>query len=146
MTINYAVGDIISSETRPITLRRAGWYSIGLFSGCADQVMPVQKNIHTSLEVAESQGLTCAIADGMHSTNWIQALLGKTFGHHYISRGALRTKYIKVTPIDMPITCKLEVTAVEQTEDGVRYVMNVWTEDPDGVKLTVGDASVVVTE
>ena len=142
----YAVGDVISSITAPITLRRAGWYSIGLFSGASGELKPTQMNIHTSREVALSQGLTGPIADGMHSTNWLSKLLAEKFGDHYIARGALRTKYIKTTPLDVPITCKLEVTAVEETPEGVKYVMDAWTENEEGVKLTVGAASVVVAK
>jgi acyl dehydratase len=144
MTAKYAVGDVIASPTRPITLRRAGWYSIGLMSASAGKMMPIQMNIHTSQEVADSQGLPCPIADGMHSTNWLSKLLTEHFGPDYLERGTLRTKYIKITPVGEPITCKLQVTAVEETEAGTKYVFDAWCEDTNGTKLTVGDASVVV--
>ncbi|MDR1186352.1 MAG: MaoC family dehydratase [Bifidobacteriaceae bacterium] len=142
----FSVGDVIAAPTRPITLRRAGWYSIALMTAAAGEMKPVQKNIHTSEEVAASQGLPGPIADGMHTTNWISKLLTQAFGHHYFERGSLRTKYIKITPIGEPLSCKLKVTAVEAVPTGIKYTMDVWSEDSQGVKLTVGDASVVVSE
>ncbi|MDR2378631.1 MAG: MaoC family dehydratase [Bifidobacteriaceae bacterium] len=141
-----SVGDVIAAQPRPITLRRAGWYSIGLMTASAGEMKPIQKNIHTSEEVAASQGLPCPIADGMHSTNWLSKLMTQTFGHHYFERGSLRTKYIKITPVGEPITCKLQVTAVEAAPRGIKYILDAWTENSAGVKLTVGDASVVVSE
>jgi 3-hydroxybutyryl-CoA dehydratase len=140
----FAVGDVISGPTRPISLQRAGWYSIGIFSAATGAPHEIQENIHTSHEYARTQGLPGAIADGMHSTNWLNALLGAEFGAHYILRGRLRTKYIKPTLIDVPITPKAQVTSRVVEEAGTRYELDVWIEDADGVKLTVGDASVVV--
>lgn len=142
----FAVGDVLIGPTRPINPQRAGWYSIGIFSAATGAPHEIQLNIHTSPEIARSQGLPGAIADGMHSTNWLNALLGKEFGAHYILRGRLRTKYIKPTLLDVPITPKAEVTMCADDHDGTRYELDVWIEDPDGVKLTVGDASVVVTD
>jgi acyl dehydratase len=141
----YKVGEVIAAPTRPITLRRAGWYSIALMSAAAGEMKSIQKNIHTSQEVADSQGLPSPIADGMHTTNWLSKLLTQTFGVDYLERGALRTKYIKITPIDEPITCKLQITGVEETPKGIRYLMDAWSEDTAGTKLTVGEASVVVS-
>ncbi|MDR1441700.1 MAG: MaoC family dehydratase [Bifidobacteriaceae bacterium] len=141
----FSVGDVIAAPARPITLRRTGWYSIALMTAAAGEMKPIQRNIHTSEEVAASQGLPCPIADGMHTTNWISKLLTETFGHHYLERGALRTKYIKITPVGEPITCKLEITAAEPVPQGVKYVMDVWSQNSRGTKLTVGSASVVVS-
>ncbi|GAB3597003.1 hypothetical protein GCM10027408_07650 [Microbacterium tumbae] len=80
----------------------------------------------------------------MHSTNWLNALLGREFGEHYVSRGRLRTRYVKPTLLDVPLTPKAVVTDRVETEDGVRYELKVWVEDPDGTELTVGDAAAVV--
>ncbi len=140
----FAVGDVLTGTTRPITFKRASWYSVGIFSAATGEVRPPQKNIHTDDEYARAQGLPRAIADGMQSTNWIGALLASGFGEHYILGGRLRTKYIKPTLIDVPITPKAEVTERVQEDDGVRYELNVWVEDAEGVHLTVGDASIVV--
>lgn len=76
-------------------MQRACWYSIGMLAGGTGERQPVQHNVHTYHDCARLPGLPSAIADWMHSTNWISGLLPEHFGAHYISRGALRTKYIK---------------------------------------------------
>lgn len=143
-TPEFAVGDVLTGPTRPISLHRAGWYSIGIFSAATGAPHEIQNNIHTDHEYARTQGLPEAIADGMHSTNWLNALLGREFGEHYIYGGRLRTRYVKPTLLDVPLTPKAEVTERATEGDGIRYELKVWVEDPDGAELTVGDASIMV--
>jgi acyl dehydratase len=143
-TPTFQIGDVLSGPTRPISLQRAGWYSIGIFSASSGEPHEIQMNIHTDHEYAKSQGLPAAIADGMHSTNWLNALLGHEFGEHYLLRGRLRTRYVKPTLLDVPLTPKAQVTERVADGDGVRYELKVWVEDPAGTELTVGDATVVV--
>lgn len=141
----FSVGQMISGTRRPFTVSSVGWYSIGLFSGASGKPHEIQMNIHTDMEVARSQGLPAPIADGMHTTNWLSQMMSDHFGEHYILRGALRTKYIKPSFVDVPITPRGQIRSISLEEDGgVRYVLDVWTEDDEGKKLTVGDASVVV--
>lgn len=143
-TPTFEIGKILTGPTRPISLQRAGWYSVGIYSAAQGAPHEIQQNIHTDHEYAKTQGLPAAIADGMHSTNWLNALLGQQFGEHYIRNGRLRTRYIKPTLLDVPLTPKAEV--IERVADGedVRYELKVWIEDPEGTELTIGDASVVV--
>ncbi|HMH57619.1 MAG TPA: MaoC family dehydratase [Galbitalea sp.] len=145
--IDLAVGDTITGPTRPLTTTRVGWYSVGLLSAAAGRLMPIQFNIHTDDEYARSQGLPAAIADGMHSTNWLSTMLSEHFGEHYLVRGALRTKFIKPTYVNVPITTKGVVTAKTDSADGgTVYQLDVWCEDDKGEKLTVGDASATVVD
>lgn len=143
---DYAVGDTVSGPTRPLTPERIGWYSIGMLSGATGVLQPVQHNIHTDDEFARSQGLPAAIADGMHSTNWLSSMMADHFGEHYVARGALRTKFIRPTYANIPITARGVITARTEQDGEVRLELEVWCEDPHGEKLTVGDASVVVAE
>ncbi|GAA2001287.1 MaoC family dehydratase [Microbacterium ulmi] len=143
----YTVGQVLIGPVRTLSLQRVTWYSTGQLGAATGVPHEFQDNIHTNPEYAKEQGLPGMIADGMHSTNWISSLLWDSFGYHYIENGTLRTKFIKPVWVPSPITCKAEVTAVE--DDGpqrTRYVLSVWNEDAEGTKLTVGDASVVVDE
>jgi 3-hydroxybutyryl-CoA dehydratase len=141
----FAVGDIISGPTKPMTAERVGWYSIGMLSAGTGVTQPVQHNIHTDDEYARSQGLPAAIADGMHSTNWLSAMMATHFGVHYVTGGELRTKFIKPTYINVPITPRGVITAKTEGADGaISYTLDVWCEDDKGEKLTVGDAAVTV--
>ncbi|WP_049564062.1 MaoC family dehydratase [Streptomyces sp. SBT349] len=142
---DLAVGAELSGPTRPLTMERVEWYSIGMLSAASGVRQGVQRNIHTDQEYAASQGLPAAIADGMHSTNWLSAMMAHHFGGHYLTSGELRTKYIKPVFVDTPLTPRGVVTAREEGPDGVTYRLDVWCEDADGVKLTVGDAAVTVT-
>ncbi len=143
---DYAVGDEIVGPTRPFSAERIGWYSIGMLSGATGTLQPIQHNIHTDDEYARSQGLPAAIADGMHSTNWLSSLMADHFGAHYVARGALRTKFIKPTYANVPITARGVITARTEQGGELRFELDVWCEDDKGEKLTVGDASVVITE
>ena len=144
---DYQQGDQIQSQTRPITMERVQDYSIGLMSAASGERKPWQFNIHTDHEYARSQGLKAAIADGMLSTNWLSTMMLNHFGADYLYRGGLRTKFIKPTYIDVPLSCTGVVNSrVEQADGSVRYELEVWIEDNEGTKLTVGDASVTVTK
>ena len=72
-------------------------------------------------------------------------MLLQTFGRDYLERGELRTKYIKTTDVGILIKILGRVRERSQQADGtVRFVLDVWTEDKDGIKLTDGDAPVEV--
>jgi 3-hydroxybutyryl-CoA dehydratase len=143
---DFAPGAELTGPARAMTLARTGWYSIGMLAAATGEQLPVQHNIHTDHDFARSQGLPAAIADGMHSTNWISALLSEHFGEHYISRGSLRTKYVKPVIVDAVLTAKAVVTDREDTgAGGITYTLDVWCEDQDGTRLTVGDATVRIT-
>lgn len=142
----YQKGDEIVGRTRPFSQERIGWYSIGMLSAAIGSLQPVQHNIHTDDEYARSQGLPAAIADGMHSTNWLSAMMADHFSAHYVAHGELRTKFIKPTYANVPITARGQITDRTVGANGdIKITMNVWCEDDMGTKLTVGDASVLVT-
>lgn len=139
------VGSIIQGPTRAATRLRMFWYGDGLESAIHGERRRAQVHIHTDDEAAKYEGLPGVIADGMSSTNWISTMLTKKFGVDYIERGELRTKFIKPIFADVVVSTKGQVRSIERMEDGaVRYVLDVWCEDADGTKLTVGEAAVVV--
>jgi 3-hydroxybutyryl-CoA dehydratase len=143
--VDFPAGAEFTGPARTMTTERTGWYSMGMLAGGTGERQPVQHNIHTDPEYARQQGLPTAIADGMHSTNWISALLAEHFGTHYIARGSLRTKYIKPVLVGVVITPRAVVSSREDLSDeGVRYRLEVWCEDQDGIRLTVGEAAIVV--
>ncbi|MFZ2227786.1 MAG: MaoC family dehydratase [Candidatus Nanopelagicaceae bacterium] len=143
---DYAIGDNIYGPTRPLTMERIAWYSIGMLSGAMGSRQPVQHNIHTDDEYARSQGLPAAIADGMHSTNWLSSMMADHFGAHYVAHGELRTKFIKPTYANIPITTRGVITSRSDEGNGnIKLELDVWCEDNEGNKLTVGDAAVLIT-
>jgi acyl dehydratase len=140
----FIVGAELVGRTRTLSFQRVSWYSMGQLGAATGAPQPPQDNIHTNEDYAHEQGLPGAIADGMHSTNWMSALMTDYFGIHYLESGTLRTKFIKPVWVGTPLTPKALVHTVEPGKGGVRYSLEIWCEDPEGLKLTVGEASVVV--
>jgi MaoC like domain len=147
MTVTAAgpisLGTTFEGAFRVITEERLRWYGDAVVSVVAGEVRSIGSNIHTDESYAREQGLETVIADGMIVTNWLSSLLTDLFGEDYLRAGELRTKYIKPIPISARARPVAEVTGRNESGDGaVCYTLDVWIEDPDGIKLAVGDASV----
>jgi len=143
--IDLKAGAMLPVREIVVTPERVQWYGDGMHSAATGELRRAGQNIHTDAEYAKGQGLTTAIADGMMSTAWISSMLLKAFGRDYLERGELRTKYIKTT--DVGITLKILGRVRERDTQGdgsVRFVLDVWTENLAGVKLTEGDAVIEV--
>jgi hypothetical protein len=136
------VGTVLVGPSRILTHERILWYGDGLMTSASGERRLAMPNIHTDEEYAKSQGLQGAIADGMHSTNWISAMLTATFGRAYLENGRLRTKYIRPTFVGRTLRVFGQITAREDRDASTYVELEVWTEDDDGTRLTVGAASV----
>jgi acyl dehydratase len=142
---SFQPGSMIPGRELVVTPERVQWYGDGMHTAATGERRRAGQNIHTDIDYARQQGLTTAIADGMMSTAWISAMLLKTFGRDYLERGELRTKYIKPTDVGIAVRILGRVRSREDKPGGaVRFVLDVWTEDRAGVKLTDGDAVVEV--
>ena len=81
----------------------------------------------------------------MMMTNWCSDMMVLHFGMDYLTRGELRTKFIKPVYLNQTVHVRGRVLSAEPTERGVRvYVLDVWCEDENGVKVTDGSARVEV--
>ena len=139
------VGEVLHGWERVVSHERVLWYGDGLMTGASSERRLAFSNIHTDEEYAQGQGLPAAIADGMHSTNWISSMLLRAFGQAYVEQGQLRTKYIKPTLVGIMLKVRGKVRCKDQLEDGgVRYIVDVWTEDSNSERLTVGEAIIEV--
>jgi acyl dehydratase len=143
--LDLQVGAMLPLKEVVITPERVQWYGDGMHSAATGKLTRAGENIHTDVAYAQGQGLTTAIADGMMSTAWINSVLTKAFGRNYLENGELRTKYIKTTDVGVKLKVLAKVRERENKPNGnVRFVLDVWTEDQAGVKLTDGDATVEV--
>ena len=143
--LDLQVGSMLPLKEVVITPERVQWYGDGMHSAATGKLMRAGENIHTDVAYAKGQGLTTAIADGMMSTAWINGVLTKAFGRDFIENGELRTKYIKTTDVGIKLKILAKVRERENKPNGnVRFVLDVWTEDQAGTKLTDGDAAVEV--
>jgi hypothetical protein len=140
---SYKVGDVIKGPVRYMTPERIEWYDSGMLSAAKGELAQVGANIHTDDDFARSQGLPAVIADGMIMTNWCSEMMVAHFGMDYLTRGELRTKFIKPVFLDETVFVFAKVLAIEPSGDGGQtYVLDVWCENDKGVKITDGHARV----
>jgi 3-hydroxybutyryl-CoA dehydratase len=139
------VGTEIRGPVRVMTAERIEWYDSAMLSAAKGELTRVTVNIHTDEDYAKAQGLPAIVADGMISTNWCSEMLVEHFGMDYVERGELRTRFIKPTFLGVTVCVRGKVTAAVRRQNGALvYALDVWCEDENGLKLTVGDAKVEV--
>jgi len=138
------VGREFRAAPRTMTRERMRWYVDAQATTVANdgRFHIGGPTIHDDDDYAVSQGLPGIIADGMVSTNWLFGLLIKTFGRRVLTEGRLSTKYIAPVYEDMVLICVARITGFDA--EGGECRMDVWCETPDGRKVTVGEASVLV--
>lgn len=139
-----AAGDVVCGDFRVITMNRVRWYGDGLVTAATGTPSRIGSNIHTDANYAREQGLAEPIADGMLAANWITSLLLKTFGPSYLTSGELRTKFIRPARVGLAARPVLHLRRRLESAGVVSYEMDVWVEDADGAKLTVGESTVGV--
>ena len=145
MTGPWVIGAEVARVTRTMTAERMHWYCDALETALAGHVVVAGVNIHTDDEFARANGLPSKVADGMISTNWLASLLLQVFGEDYLRTGTLRTNYVRPVLEDAVLTGVIEVTAIEGLADGTEALtLAVWCETADGIRCTVGDATLRV--
>jgi acyl dehydratase len=145
MNAELRVGDDIAGPVRVVTAERIEWYDSAMLSAAKGELAQVTVNIHTDDDYARMQGLPAVIADGMMSTNWCSEMMVTHFGIDYIERGELRTKFVKPIFLGQTVSVRGKITAAQRQPSGaMAYTLDVWCEDEQGVKRTVGDAKVEV--
>jgi acyl dehydratase len=101
--------------------------------------------IHFDPEFAKAQGLPAPIATGMITTGFLSELLIQAFGADWVRHGRMKNTYVKPVYLDETITAKAQVTRETREAQGTRLDLEVWVENQDGKRVTVGEESVVVT-
>lgn len=145
-TTSYQTGTEFRLAPRPMTRERMRWYvdiqeTVQVDDGRIHTQPPT---IHDDDAYARKQGLPGIISDGMITTNWIHGLLMDVFGPSAAGSGSLRTKYIAPIYEDQVVVTCARITGVVRDERNRQvYALDVWCEDDQGRKLTVGDASVM---
>jgi 3-hydroxybutyryl-CoA dehydratase len=141
----YQVGTEVRLAPRPMTRERMRWYvdiqeTVQVDDGRIHAQPPT---IHDDDAYAKKQGLPGIISDGMITTNWIHGLLIDMFGPAAAGTGRLCTKYIRPIYEDQVVITAAKVLSVLDNErQETVYTLEVWCEDDQGHKLTVGDARV----
>lgn len=95
-------------------------------------------NFHSDEEAAKKVGLSGAIVQGGQLAGYLSEMMIATFGKRYLESGEIAVSFIKTVKAGETVVTKGEVT---ETEAG-RMHCDVWLENQQGEKVTVGKASV----
>ena len=131
------VGYALEPLSYDITQEKIDRYSRFVFYG------KDTKNIHTDDEVARKAGLPRALAQGRYPVAYISERMLEFFGLGWIQGGKIDVAMVRgIFPGDT-ITVKGVVTDKQPEGDKLRLMLEVWLENQDGEKTTVGTASAV---
>lgn len=100
-----------------------------------------KKNIHTDEETAKSHRLPGRVASGTMDLGYLTELMIDLLGEAWLSRGKMSYKFIKPVLIGDTIIPKARVQSKEVEGSGVRFVLEVWCENQEGEKVTIGTAT-----
>lgn len=143
---SFEVGAVLKGTDRVMTAERIEWYDSAMLSAATNELRQVGSNIHTDEEFAQSEGLKAVIVDGMMMTNYCSEMMVRHFGMSYLKQGELRTKFIKPVYLKQTVKPRAKVLRIEPGQNGGKlYKLDVWCEDENGVKVTDGNAQVLVS-
>lgn len=98
-------------------------------------------NIHSDEAMAASQGLGGIIAQGGQLSGYLNEMMTLALGDGFVRGGEIAVSFIhRVRPGDT-VTTHGRLTSEVATPAGVRVECEVWLENQEGRKVTVGTAS-----
>lgn len=135
---DMTIGSAIEPRVHEITREKINNYSRYAFHG------KDTKNIHTDDEVARKAGLPRALAQGRYPVGYLSEYLFDFFERGWIQGGRLDVSLVKpIFPGDT-ITIRGVVREKVREDKFTRIVLDVWLENQNGEKATVGTASGLV--
>jgi acyl dehydratase len=135
---NLEVGSSIEPRVHEITQEKINNYSRYAFHG------KDTKNIHTDDEVARKAGMPRALAQGRYPVGYLSEYLFDFFERGWIQGGRLDVSLVK--PIFPGDTITIRGVVRDKVREGAftRITLDVWLENQNGEKATVGTASGLV--
>ena len=135
---NLEVGSAIEPRVHEITQEKINIYSRYAFHG------KDTKNIHTDDEVARKAGLPRALAQGRYPVGYLSEYLFALFERGWIQGGKLDVSLVK--PIFPGDTITIRGVVRDKFPEGrfTRIMLDVWLENQNGEKATVGTATGLV--
>lgn len=98
--------------------------------------------VHFDPEFAKSVGLPGPIATGEMSTSMMSELLARTFGPDWVRHSKLKSRYVAPVYAGDTLMIRGQVAGRETNGDQTRLDIEIWCENQNGLKVTVGEASV----
>jgi acyl dehydratase len=98
-------------------------------------------NSHSDIEAAKADGLSRTIASGQNQMAVVHQLLEQNFGDAWVYGGKISLRYIRPVYEDDVLTPNGVVTEITQVDGKSRVTLEVWCENQNGDKTSVGTAS-----
>ena len=135
---NLEIGFEIEPRSYEITQEKIDLYSRRVFGGRDT------KNIHTDDETARRAGLPRALAQGRYPIGYLSEALLDFFEKGWVQGGQLEVSLVKpIFPGDR-ITIRGKVKGRIPEGEKTRILLEVWLENQQGEKTTLGTASGLV--
>jgi acyl dehydratase len=99
------------------------------------------KNSHSDPDAAKADGLSRTIASGQNQMAVVHQMLEQNFGDAWVYGGKISIRYIRPVHEDDVLTPNGLVTEITEVDGKPRVVLEVWCENQNGDKTSVGTAS-----
>jgi acyl dehydratase len=99
------------------------------------------KNSHSDVEAAKADGLSRTIASGQNQMAIVHQMLEQNFGDAWVYGGKISLRYIRPVHEDDVLTPNGVVTEITEVDGKPRVMLEVWCQNQNGDKTSVGTAS-----
>jgi acyl dehydratase len=134
------IGAQVTPLYKPITFEQ-----MVAFTGITADLAAGQKTYHTDVEFARSLGLPTAIAQGQMSACHISEMMTRFLGWGWRRGGRMLVKFISAVFAGDTLYVTGTVKQKVPEGDATRIILDVWCENQAGTKVTVGEASGLIT-
>jgi acyl dehydratase len=130
MATQMKVGDRLEPVTRNVTEDK-----MVEFERC---VWDRGRNSHSDVNAAKADGIQRTIASGQNQMAFLHELLERNFGDAWVYGGKISARYIHPVYGGDRLTANGTVTELKEEDGKTRVVLQVWCENQDGRKTSVG--------
>ena len=130
MVTELKVGDRLEPVTRDVAEHK-----MVEFERC---VWDRGRNSHSDINVAKADGIQRTIASGQNQMAFLHELLERNFGDAWVYGGKISVRYIHPVYGGDKLTANGTVTELKDEDGKPRVVLQVWCENQDGRKTSVG--------
>jgi acyl dehydratase len=141
----WNVGDHLPTLAKAVTREKISRFeTVSRMLVSADRVVATPTNIHTDNAVAKELGLNRPVAPDQMSLAYLHELLARQFGANFLQGGELSVTFLKSICDGDVVTAHGKVSKVEQVDHRNKFSLQVWLENQEGEKISIGEAEVIV--
>ena len=116
------------------------------FERCSELIVerPRRESIHVNPDLARQAGQSAPVASGMHSVAHLGHLLRDALGVAWTEGGHIAVNHIRPLHPGDELSAQARMAGVLEGPAGSRLAFEVWCEDGEGNRTTVGSADVAL--